>query len=208
MRLGLIAEDTQKLWITTKFYKPSITIQPIDDHANSELINSCDALFILKENIVPDHGFNGFNKPVFFNEVVKTLKDLRLPKNYHRFNGWSTFLEREKLEIASDDVETAKRLLHQLNLAPFFCPDIPGFISARVISMIINEAWFALGENISSKSEIDLALKLGTNYPFGPFEWANIIGLHRIYHLLKILSASGDRYLVAPALEHEMMQTN
>lgn len=208
MRLGLIAEETQKLWITTKFYKPSVTIQPIDDHANSELINSCDALFIFKENILPDQGFNGFTRPVFFNEVVKTLKDLRLPKNYHRFNGWNSFLEREKLEIASNDIKTAKQLLHQLDLAPFSCPDIPGFISSRVVAMIINEAWFALGENISSKSEIDLALKLGTNYPFGPFEWGNIIGLHRIYHLLKILSASGDRYLLAPALEHEVTQTN
>ena len=49
-------------------------------------------------------------------------------------------------------------------------PDIPGFISARVVSMIINEAYFALEEEVSSKEEIDTAMKLGTNYPYGPFD--------------------------------------
>ncbi|MEO7801557.1 MAG: 3-hydroxyacyl-CoA dehydrogenase family protein [Ginsengibacter sp.] len=208
MRLGLMAEDPQKLWITTKFYTPSIVIQPIDDFGNYELINSCDALFILNENVITEQRFINFAGPVFFNEVVKTVIDLHLPKNYHRFNGWSSFLEREKLEVVSKDSETVTQFLAQLNWSPVFSPDIPGFISARVVAMIINEAWFALGENISSKPEIDLALKLGTNYPHGPFEWGAIIGLQRVYNLLKSLSATSDRYLVAPALEQAITQIN
>ena len=56
----------------------------------------------------------------------------------------------------------------------------PGFITARVIAMIINEAFFALQENVSSKEEIDTAMRLGTNYPYGPFEWTKLIGIDKI----------------------------
>ena len=83
-------------------------------------------------------------------------------------------------------------------------PDVPGMISTRVIAMIINEAYFGLGDGISSKKDIDIAMKLGTNYPYGPFEWGEKIGLKKIYALLKKLSEKDDRYTVAPALEKEI----
>jgi 3-hydroxybutyryl-CoA dehydrogenase len=85
-------------------------------------------------------------------------------------------------------------------------PDVPGMVSARVIAMIVNEAYFALGEGVSTKSEIDIAMKLGTNYPFGPFEWSEKIGLWRIYHLLQILSSKDMRYTTAPALDLAIKQ--
>src|ERR1700710_2457559 len=47
----------------------------------------------------------------------------------------------------------------------------------RVVAMIINEAYYALDAGVSSKESIDLAMKLGTGYPYGPFEWADRIGL-------------------------------
>ena len=84
--------------------------------------------------------------------------------------------------------------------------DEPGLVSARVISMIINEAFFALGENVSSIEEIDLAMKLGTNYPYGPFEWSEKIGLQNIYHLLHKLSQTDKRYLIAPLLEKKYLE--
>jgi 3-hydroxyacyl-CoA dehydrogenase len=45
--------------------------------------------------------------------------------------------------------------------------------------MIINEAYFALEDNVSTKAETDIAMKLGTNYPYGPFEWGQLIGLKK-----------------------------
>jgi 3-hydroxybutyryl-CoA dehydrogenase len=73
-------------------------------------------------------------------------------------------------------------------------PDVPGFITARVIAMIVNEAWFALEEGISTKEDIDIAMRLGTNYPYGPFEWGNQIGLENVYALLGKLSKISKRY--------------
>jgi 3-hydroxybutyryl-CoA dehydrogenase len=79
-------------------------------------------------------------------------------------------------------------------------------IAARVISMIINEAYFALGDKISTKEQIDIAMKLGTNYPYGPFEWSEKIGLQKIYALLKKLREKERRYDIAPLLDEEIMQ--
>lgn len=49
-------------------------------------------------------------------------------------------------------------------------------------------------------------MKLGTNYPMGPFEWAEKIGLRRIYHLLKTLEKEDKRYKAAGLLEKEALQ--
>ena len=69
--------------------------------------------------------------------------------------------------------------------------------------MIINEAYYALGENVSIREDIDIAMKLGTNYPYGPFEWTKLIGLKNIYTLLLEMSRENKRYLPAPAMKEE-----
>ena len=66
--------------------------------------------------------------------------------------------------------------------------------------MIINEAFYAKEENISTENEIDIAMKLGTNYPYGPFEWAREIGIKNIYDLLFSLSKNDGRYKPAALL--------
>ena len=71
--------------------------------------------------------------------------------------------------------------------------------------MIINEAYFAIQENIASRGDIDLAMKLGTNYPFGPFEWCEKIGIKNVYDLLNAVyeSTKDERYKVCELLEEE-----
>jgi 3-hydroxybutyryl-CoA dehydrogenase len=69
--------------------------------------------------------------------------------------------------------------------------------------MIVNEAFFALGESVSTMPQIDLAMKLGTNYPYGPFEWSNKIGLKNITGLLNELSKEEKRYQPAKLLLKE-----
>ncbi|MFX8832908.1 3-hydroxyacyl-CoA dehydrogenase family protein, partial [Acinetobacter baumannii] len=76
-------------------------------------------------------------------------------------------------------------------------------LAARVVAMIINEAYFGWGEGISSKADIDIAMKLGTNYPYGPFEWGYKIGVQKILELLQVLSKTDDRYTPAKALIEE-----
>ena len=84
-------------------------------------------------------------------------------------------------------------------------PDVPGMVTARVISMIINEAYFTLQAGVSTKDEIDTAMKLGTNYPYGPFEWSRKIGLKNIYALLLALSKIDARYQPCELLQKECL---
>lgn len=147
--------------------------------------------------------------PVFVNAVLKTSNVL--PENAIRMNAWSSFLNRPIWEIASanDSLnQIALLILEKLGRKGIVVPDEPGLIAVRIIAMIINEAFFALEEELSSKKEIDIAMKLGTNYPFGPFEWAGIIGLSRIASLLQILNLKDERYATAPALLQELAFQN
>jgi 3-hydroxybutyryl-CoA dehydrogenase len=68
--------------------------------------------------------------------------------------------------------------------------------------MLINEAAFALGEGVASAQDVDTAMKLGTNYPHGPLEWADQIGLDIVFAALQdIRDALGEeRYRPAPLL--------
>jgi len=62
------------------------------------------------------------------------------------------------------------------------------YIFARTLVTIINEASLALDEGVASAADIDTAMRLGTNYPKGPLEWASIIGKERCRDLLSALN--------------------
>ena len=115
-------------------------------------------------------------------------------------------MRREIWEIATGDKIMAKEFFEKLQWQYLPVEDVPGLVSARVVSMIINEAYFALGDDVSTKEEIDLAMKLGTNYPFGPFEWSTRIGLDKIAGLLQKLSITDGRYSVAPAMKNDLFK--
>jgi 3-hydroxybutyryl-CoA dehydrogenase len=148
--------------------------------------------------------------PVFANAVIATSAEL--PANHIRINAWNGFLERGLLELAAGPdqqalMQQAEQVLQTLHWSFQWAPDVPGMIAARVIAMIINEAYFGLGDEISTKTEIDIAMKLGTNYPYGPFEWGENIGLKKIHALLTKLAVTGNRYALAPALQNEITLT-
>lgn len=162
---------------------------------------TADAYIILKEeNVLP---VSDTGKPVFVNAVIKTLSQLNAGKNVLRVNGWKDFLQRNTWEVAGTITAEVEKVFTALNKQFIQVADEPGLVAARSISMIINEAYFALGEEVSTKTEIDTAMKLGTNYPYGPFEWAGRIGVKNIYALLVELGRSGKRYVPAPLLEQE-----
>ena len=158
-----------------------------------------DAFFLLHEDVTfPLTSLT--SKPVFINSVADTLREINAGKNVIRINGWPGFLAKEIWEVSGTLNEAAVKVLNETGKKYITVPDEPGFISARIIAMIINEAYYAIGENVSDEKAIDIAMKLGTNYPYGPFEWANIIGIKNIYKLLIKLSVQDKRYAAAPAL--------
>ncbi len=137
---------------------------------------------------------------IIINSVIQPLNQSNA--DFIRINGWNTFLKRPVLEASCHDnlKEKAGLVFSFFNKKAEWTADIAGFISVRIVVSIINEAYFALEEQVSSKKEIDIAMKLGTNYPYGPFEWADKIGLKNIHALLKELSKEQERYAPAELL--------
>ncbi len=208
MQIVVKANATQKEEFLSKGVPEDVLVNFLVDE---EIIADADAYFDLC--FEEDGAAFGHitNKPVFVNAVIMTSKEL--PENYIRINAWNGFLKRDLVELVATDLPVGRQgaqiladgitVLHELNWKYQLVPDVPGMIAARVIAMIVNEAYYGLGDEISSKKDIDIAMKLGTNYPFGPFEWSEKIGLKKIYALLKKLSEKDNRYTVAPALEKE-----
>ncbi|GEO25924.1 hypothetical protein AAC03nite_17090 [Alicyclobacillus acidoterrestris] len=74
--------------------------------------------------------------------------------------------------------------------------DAPGLVFPRILSLLVNEASFALSEGVATARDIDSAMVLGTNYPKGPFTWADEIGVDEILAVLASLHSElgEDRY--------------
>lgn len=145
-------------------------------------------------------------KPVIINSVVQTLEKMNAP--FTRINAWPGFLRRSVIEASTRNKKAASEKVESIFLKLGkklqWLPDTPGFITARVIAMIINEAWFALTEDVSTPEQIDAAMKLGTNYPYGPFEWSGKIGTRNIFQLLNELAKGDQRYEPAAALRKQV----
>ncbi len=137
------------------------------------------------------------NKPFLIHSPVNTLKDLQAKGRVGRFCAWDTFIERTLWDVAitdSTDVTWINTLMNELIWKFCVVQDKPGLIAPRIVCNIINEARHALHAGISTKQEIDLAMKLGTNYPYGPFEWASKIGIDNIDTLLARLAIQQSFY--------------
>ncbi|MEP7041245.1 MAG: 3-hydroxyacyl-CoA dehydrogenase NAD-binding domain-containing protein [Chloroflexota bacterium] len=75
-------------------------------------------------------------------------------------------------------------------------------ISMRVLAALVNEAASAVEGGVAEPEAIDTAMRLGANYPAGPLEWGERIGLPPIVETLDALQrdASDARYRVVPLL--------
>ncbi|WP_211327109.1 3-hydroxyacyl-CoA dehydrogenase family protein [Chitinophaga flava] len=96
-------------------------------------------------------------------------------------------------------------IMYQLNWECTLVADTTGMVTPRVVCMIINEAYLTAEEGTASREDIDTSMRLGTNYPFGPFEWCERIGVKHVYEVLKAVHdvTGDDRYEVAALLQTE-----
>lgn len=119
-------------------------------------------------------------------------------------NNLPTFLEYKRWEVSClQGHDQLSHCLQQLALPYSLVADRVGMVTPRVVAMIINEACFTLQEATATIADIDKAMKLGTNYPYGPFEWANRIGIAHVYRLLLATyhSTHDERYRICPLLQ-------
>lgn len=78
---------------------------------------------------------------------------------------------------SNESYNLVKELAVKMGKTPITVTDSPCFVTSRLIQTLMNEAIFCLYEGVSTKDEIDTALKLGMNHPMGPLELADFVGL-------------------------------
>lgn len=106
------------------------------------------------------------------------------------------------LRTDEDALAAARTLLTSLGQEPVEVEDTCGGVLPRVVTSLVNEAAFAVMEGVAEPADIDRAMKLGTNYPHGPLEWGDIIGLDQVFGVLEALGEvhGTERYRPAPLL--------
>ena len=118
--------------------------------------------------------------------------------------------ERELLEVTSPfGFMPSGDVFTFLGYQPEYVQSRVGFITPRIICMIINEAYYTVQEGTASKNDIDIAMKLGTNYPKGPFEFCTEFGIKQVYLLLEALyqDTHDERYKICSLLKTEYLKS-
>jgi 3-hydroxybutyryl-CoA dehydrogenase len=154
---------------------------------------------LILEEIDPEELFRDGYAPahlIFINAVIPTLERYPQGSSVIRMNGWPGFIAAPVWELCAGEMarHDAGRVMEILGWSYVWVADLPGLVTPRVIAMIISEARLALKEGVGTSAAIDTAMKLGTNYPFGPFEWEARLGREKVAALLDAMAEQDDLY--------------
>jgi 3-hydroxybutyryl-CoA dehydrogenase len=128
------------------------------------------------ERFIGTHFFN----PVPVMKLIEVIK------------GYAT--SEETLKIA---LEWGKKL----GKDPIVVNEAPAFAVNRLLCIMLNEAFFTLGEGVASAEDIDKGMVLGCNHPIGPLALSDMVGNDTLLHIMEGLNRElGDKYRPAPLL--------
>jgi 3-hydroxybutyryl-CoA dehydrogenase len=98
--------------------------------------------------------------------------------------------------------EAAEGFFESLGFITEWVEDAPGLVLGRLVSQLVNEAAFAIGEGVGSPDDVDTGLTLGLSHPRGPVAWSEAIGLEHVLAVLDGLwqERREERYRAAPLL--------
>ncbi|HEX6225351.1 MAG TPA: 3-hydroxyacyl-CoA dehydrogenase family protein [Chryseolinea sp.] len=215
----LIIGDTNHVAECKEKFGASHQYSIVDEHRDAEKFLQSNELvfdFIIEEEPHQFEIYCNHRTTVFLNtckinlaELVHLL-DRPVSSTLFGFNGMPTFLRRNTMEVScwrKGDEDTLKKICDQLMTDFLIVDDRVGLVTPRVVCMIINEAYYTILEGTATRDDVDLAMKLGSNYPFGPFEWTGRIGVKHVYELLEAVyeDTHDERYKICPLLKKEYL---
>ncbi len=106
------------------------------------------------------------------------------------------------LETSDETVERVRQVAEKMRKETVEVNEFPGFVTSRISALVGNEAFHMLQEGVASAEDIDKAIKLGLNFPMGPLELGDLVGLDaRLNNLRYLHEKLGDKFRPAPLLE-------
>jgi 3-hydroxybutyryl-CoA dehydrogenase len=106
------------------------------------------------------------------------------------------------LDTSDKTVKVINEVATQMGKETVTINEFPGFVTSRISALVGNEAFYMLQEGLGTPEDIDKAIKLGLNYPMGPFELGDLVGLDtRLNNLNYLHEKLGEKYRPAPLLE-------
>ncbi len=104
-------------------------------------------------------------------------------------------------QTSDETLEIAKAWGKSLGKEVIVVNEAPAFAVNRLLCVMLNEAFFALGEGVASAEDIDKGMVLGCNHPIGPLKLADMVGLDTLLRIMEGLRREmGDKYIPAPLL--------
>ena len=210
------AERTEELKL-----KLAIETFPRDFKMNFDAFSNYDVIFDLNADdnspFVPNHYAGLENKLVIVCAVKNSLTSMissapsALKCDLVGMNTLPTFINRSKLEVSFPNEKSRNAFsafADEMKLEFLEVEDRVGMVTPRVICMIINEACYSLQEGVATLEDIDKAMKLGTNYPFGPFEWCDRMGVKEVYETLEAIQndTNDERYRISELLKEKYLK--
>jgi 3-hydroxybutyryl-CoA dehydrogenase len=98
-------------------------------------------------------------------------------------------------DVSDDALALAAELFASLGKGVVLVEDVPGLFLGRTVGCVVNEAVTIVHENVATSDDVDLAMRLGTNYPIGPIAWGREIGGRRVARILaRLARAEGAQF--------------
>jgi 3-hydroxybutyryl-CoA dehydrogenase len=178
--------------------KAKVSFVPCTAHADGRIADSSECVLYLTDGraATARAAESGIKKTVLVDLALDANKATRL-----------AITRADQCGGLNSVAGAAAGLLQAAGYAVTEVDDIPGMIVLRTVAMLANEAADAVNQGVCSAADCDLAMRKGVNYPLGPLEWADKLGIGRIVRALDyIRDAYGEeRYRVSPLLRRKAL---
>ena len=201
---------TEKITFTSLAIKVSKAI-PVNISVAIELTNT--NLELKQKNLsILDKALSE-TSPILSSSITITANEQAtwISRNYRLVGiaALPTFINKPLVEVAptiyspQETIVTVAKFFKSIGKEVEIVQDRIGMVLPRILCQIINEAAFAVTEDLAFPQDIDTALKLGSNFPFGPIEWAEKISLKQVSAVLHAIynDINEERYRIAPLLK-------